>query len=400
MPRGDLGNWLRAASVILADPRPHVHAMVAISLGSILLPLIGMRGAVSSFVSRDSGYGKSTMAYLAASIWGHPEKSVSSLNDTFNAVIHKAQFTGPLPTIFDDVRPGAWELVDQLLFRFSQGKEKSRLSGSAQLQDAGTFDGALILTSNFFLTEMVQQGHLNAAALARIVEHKVPMIVHAHDASAVSAALVTLKSNHAVFGVEWVRHVLKGRDRLAASLATAVDRLTTLAAVHPTDREARFQVATAAAAMVAALEVRKLGLPVDPTLARDLMVGKIRTGKVARAQAARMPQGVTLLVEFLDDQADSRAVVEGKARPLRRQAAADRLRRRQAGQAAPHRRPAVHRLAGQEEGAGAVHLRRPQGAPPHGGAPWVLATNVPEIGTARRRVLLMPCLRHPLDTLA
>jgi hypothetical protein len=398
-PRGTLARWLQAAATILTDPRPHVHAMVGISLGSILLPLVGMRGAVSSFVSPESGYGKTTMAWLAASIWGHPEKSTGALNDTFNATIHRAQFTACLPTIVDDTRPSQWEIVEMMLFRFTQGKEKLRLSGSAQLQEAGTFDGALILTGNAFISELIAQGRLGAAALARITEYQVPLIGTAHDASAVAAAMVTLKSNYGTFGVRYVQHVLANVDRIRTTLATLIDQLTTFAAVHPTDREARFQVATVAAAIVGAMEARRLGLPIDPVLARDLMVGKLKSGRTGRLAAATTPQGVSLLVEFLEDQADSKAVLTGShvdfiGKRLPISYVVERAGKRLFVDARTFTDWLVKRRAPVratfDDLAAHHHMNERL---------TVLARGVAAVGNVRRRVLIMPCLRSPLDTL-
>jgi hypothetical protein len=399
VPRGEVGRWLQAATAILADPRPHPHAMLAISLGSILLPLVGMRGAVSSFVSRESGYGKTTMAWLAASAWGHPEQSTNSLNDTFNSIISRAQFVGSLPTIVDDVRPTVWEAVDTLLFRFGQGKEKMRLNGSSQLQTAGTFDGSLITTSNLSVREMVQQGKLNAAALARINEYDVPLIGAAHTAGQAADVSLTLKSNYGVFGVLYVQRLLPEVERVRTALGAFIDKLTAFSAIHATDREARFQVATAAAAIVAAVEARRLGLAIDPARVQSLVVAKLKEGKAGRVALAAAPQGVTLLVEFLEDMADSKAVVDGPdleflGKRLPVAYLIDRQGRRLFVDARLFSDWLVKRkmpVKATFDDLDRHHNMRERVIP--------IARNVAAIASTRRRTLILPCLRPPLDTL-
>jgi hypothetical protein len=309
-PKGSLDEWMRAATFILTDLRPHLHAYLAGSLGSILLPMLNVHGAALSMWSRASGRGKTTMASLAASVWGDTVLSLASHNDTTNSIITRAQFTGCLPTPYDDARKD-WDEMGQFLFRYVSGKEKMRLTAGAQLQMAGGFDGLLMMTSNFPLVEMIGKGYLDRASQARILEGEVPPFHTVLPTSDADAAEKALANNYGHFGVRFARHALANYERLKGQVGTFLDKLTSLSAISPSDREARFQVATASVMLVAAIEARGLGLTLDPGIINTFLLTRLKELKALRAMAASTPQGVQLLTEFLDAYADNRFVVNG-----------------------------------------------------------------------------------------
>ena len=112
---------------------------------------------------------------LAQSFWGDSVQAMFSLDDTDASVIRKLGRTRNLPAYWDELQSShVKNFVDTVLFRLSQGKEKSRLTSSSSLQESTIWECGMGVASNVsVLDEALRAGKGSNAGLLRIMEFEV-----------------------------------------------------------------------------------------------------------------------------------------------------------------------------------------------------------------------------------
>jgi len=252
-PEGDLAPWQACANHLLSQDRPAAWAVVASAFSAPLIGHTGVVGTIMSIVSPESGTGKSTAMKTAQAVWGHPTKGMSGLDDTANSVAHKLGSICNLPSYWDEIREKGDEVSKfmKLLFRLSQGKDKSRLNSNIQQRTAGDWSTILILASNDPLID-----HMNAevsnsdAGAARLFELTAPVI---NDPTMTSAAARhfydKMMRNYGNAGVVYAQKLATNR-KAVQQLVRKVDKALDISL--NTSAEERFWVATMACLIVGA----------------------------------------------------------------------------------------------------------------------------------------------------
>jgi len=91
-------------------------------------------GILLSLISDESGLGKTTLAKLALSVWGHHGMMTSFPQDTVNAATHKMGVMGSLPILMDEMTNKPAHEVSDLIYMTTHGRAKNRMSASANVE--------------------------------------------------------------------------------------------------------------------------------------------------------------------------------------------------------------------------------------------------------------------------
>lgn len=177
-PRGNDRAWYGAMSrLFVAKSEAQALAIFA----SLAAPLMRLRaesgGTIYSMFSRESGKGKSTALWGAASIWsGKPAPLMITNNDTPNSRWDRIAYLRHLPVVFDELLSVlAPEVARDFIQTFTTGSDKLRLNRNGDPRPRpAPWSTILITTSNQSLLQATSISGETPAA-ARVVEVETDM---------------------------------------------------------------------------------------------------------------------------------------------------------------------------------------------------------------------------------
>lgn len=248
-PKGERQPWHDAADAVTADSCPSIQAAILTAFAAPLINFTGVQGMMLSLHSRESGTGKSSALRVAQAVWGDPIRGVNALNDTANSMAKKFGFLNNLPAYWDEVRMrDEVRSFVRMVFQLGQGKEKSRLTANAKMQEMGTWSTITTIATNEPVLDHVDAiaNNTNAGRL-RVFEVTVPAR-KLKDAS-VPFKLRDLANNYGHVGEDyaaWLARNHAGVDSLVQRLQAKV-----IKDLHATNDE-RYWVALAAVLLAAA----------------------------------------------------------------------------------------------------------------------------------------------------
>jgi hypothetical protein len=317
-PEGTLPEWQDAARFVAADV-PEIHCAIAASFGAPLLRLSGENGGCVSFVG-PSGVGKSSAFIAGSSVWGDPQKTMFSLDDTFN---YQSKFIGEtqaLPIYWDEAKivtkDRQVELVN-MLHKLTQGRDKGRLTADTKMRTPGEWSTLFPISTNNSIADMVanQDGH-KSATLVRVLEIEIdrPGMKPLAEASQIVAKL---RINYGHAGQIYARYIAQHADALKAKVTEMKQRLMDATAPH--ENEERFYVSSAACIVVGAAQASKLGIiQLDvPGIWRVLKEAIIRARAMRHQHEPKSDEEklVKILDDFCNDNINSRIVTTRFGKP-------------------------------------------------------------------------------------
>jgi hypothetical protein len=133
-----------------AKPGMEAHAFGALTaFGAPLLKFTGHNGAIINLIHKDSGTGKSTVLYMANSVYGHPEKLAAIWKDTLLAKMLHLGVMNNLPFTVDEVTNISPADFSTLAYSMSQGRGPNRVkSQSNELRQNNTTWQTISLASS------------------------------------------------------------------------------------------------------------------------------------------------------------------------------------------------------------------------------------------------------------
>ena len=259
VPRGERAFQLGVLRDVTAQGRPAITAAVMSAFAAPLIRFTGVPGALLSIVSPRSGTGKSAALRIAQSVWGCPVRGVNALNDTPLSVARKLGFTNSLPAYWDELRmkEDVTKFI-KLVFQLGQGKERSRLTATADAQTVGTWQTLMTVASNESVYDHVtaQVSNTNAGAL-RVFEVTVKGAPPAD--TDIPYRVSRLDENYGWLGVEYASWLVQNHDTVEALVLATQKKM--MAKLEATADE-RFWVAVMTSLYVAAALAVKLGFAV------------------------------------------------------------------------------------------------------------------------------------------
>jgi hypothetical protein len=314
MPVGSRQEYSRIASTMFAgETRPEAHALLATCFAGPLIELAGGDGMTLNFSSELSGYGKSSLARLAAAAVGKPGASMLGGKDTENAVCRKMATMRSLTVYYDD--PQVRDPVKQyreLLFMISRGAEKQRLNAEARMQEHGYWKTLLVFLTNRQFSGSVDgdptAGDATAARFMDFVLDPLPDGAREHAAGFIQLS-ARLDQHYGHIGPDYIAWVVRNQNATRDLLERYTHRFMAVAATGPADTSSRFQALAGACLVVAASYARTL-VPVDPRLVCEAVLRSLRMTKLARRHGQTRLDPVHIVREFCHETMPNRVVTK------------------------------------------------------------------------------------------
>jgi hypothetical protein len=226
--KGSFETW-KAGTAILRKGKLYPHQFsIGIGLASILMQFTGLKGVTVSFYG-PSGSGKSLAQLMQQSVWGDPEKLHFQSKFTPNSLFNRFGLYGNLPMTVDEATQMTDKDVGDYLYWVSQGRDKARLTRSAE--EKAPREWALfstLSTNKPISSKLISTGDETDAQLARLLELRVdpsPLFSKGTDVGRKLHRLFTQNYGHA--GREFLERIMAiGEHGIRAMLANAFDEFS------------------------------------------------------------------------------------------------------------------------------------------------------------------------------
>lgn len=228
--KGNHNEWKRLVySLGHANLSVHIFAL-GVSLSNILYEFTGIKGFTMSLYG-PTGTGKTLCQLLMQSVYGDPTKLHYTSQATQNALFSRMSLHNCLPFTIDELTTWDPEDVVNQLYITSQGRDKDRLTKSAEMRDARTFSGVVTVSTNKSLASIVFASNTHTDALmARLLELKVtnhPLFDGNSDFGRKIHNFLANNYGHA--GRMLIEEFMRmGPDKIKADIAEAMDRVPRL----------------------------------------------------------------------------------------------------------------------------------------------------------------------------
>ena len=223
--KGNYDTW-KAGTSILRKGKLYPHQFsIGLGLASILMQFTGLKGVTVSFYG-PSGSGKSLAQLMQQSVWGDPEKLHFQSKFTANSLFSRFGLYGNLPMTVDEATQMTDKDVGDYLYWVSQGRDKARLTRSAE--EKAPKEWALfstLSTNRPISSKLISTGDETDAQLARLLELRVdpsPLFSKGTDTGRKLHRLFT--QNYGFAGRLFLERVMEiGEQGIRAMLAAAFD---------------------------------------------------------------------------------------------------------------------------------------------------------------------------------
>ncbi len=315
VPAGSLDEWKQVPEVYNHEGMEPYQFTLCAGFGSLLYPLAGTDGGLLlSVESPESGRGKTYLAYVINSIYGHPRSNVLGAKSTDNAIISRLGVWNHLPVHIDEVTKWPAERLADFIYSFNNGIGKARLnrSGTAERINKTTWRNISIMTSNTMVfsalstTKALPLGEMMRVMPIRLWE---PL---ASDQAQADALFSKLDTNYGVAGGLWAEYCVSHAAELSEAITVTKARLVEKVGFrHPH----RFWLAGIACALVAGSVAVQLGLLPFDMKKVTAWVSKYCETLIAETDAVqeRASDGVAIIGDFLAENFNATVVVAGEA---------------------------------------------------------------------------------------
>lgn len=298
---GTLPDWASKANAVIND-RPASAAIVAASLAAPLIGFTRDPGCVLS-IHGDSGAGKTTVMKIGQTLWGHPIKSMMSLDDTTLSMLNALGIMRNLPAFWDEVRSSsADERLMQTVFRLTAGRERSRLNSNVEQRAVHEWQTILITSSNISaLGTIASQTRDSDAGVMRIFELTMPAITN-------SLGDLSVTSVYGAAGRVYGEYLANNTASVKQQVESAEDSIrAALGALEPE----RFRVSLVAA-LVAGAQLGKqvLGLDFDIESLVKYLSSQFLLLRASSKQHRDSYSADTLLIQFINEMTAHRLVTD------------------------------------------------------------------------------------------
>lgn len=176
-PVGTLEEWKKIINVYDRPGfEPHAFGFFT-AFGSPLLVHLKLKGAVINLINNRSGTGKTTIAQLMHSVYGHPDEQMLIWKDTMNVKLHRLGIMGNLPASCDEITKMEADDFSDFLYAISQGRSRNRMKSQVNEERMNTSKWSLlcVCTSNAsFYDKISSMKATPDGELMRLIEFQIP----------------------------------------------------------------------------------------------------------------------------------------------------------------------------------------------------------------------------------
>jgi len=266
--KGEIEKWKEAFNIYndVAGMEPHIINLM-LSFGAPLLHFLDQFGFLFN-LHGPTGRGKSSSLALATSVWGYPQASFLTSQDTGNALYVKLGLMNNLPVTYDEITDIKPEEISDLAYKITMGRGRDALDRDRNLKhNQPRWQTCLLTTSNNSLyAKLALLGSGNNAQGYRVLEYNAPQPSKVINEK-MHIANDVIKENHGIAGRIYMQYILANYDQVRAQVREAVRNL----ADRDRSRE-RFWAAAQAIIQVGGYISKKLGLhDYEPGMLMDYM---------------------------------------------------------------------------------------------------------------------------------
>lgn len=269
----------------------------AISAPLVKLCETDMWHGIPTALTGPGGLGKTTTCMAACSFYGDPAKMSMQANEngtTMNALYARVGTMHNLPLILDEITGRETKDIQDMLFALSSGRQKMRLSSSSKEIDPGDpWDTLTFVTGNLNITSMLSATDYIKAGASQVrvfeIELDEGFNTRVFDGLNAKDLIETqlLSKNYGVAGQEFIRFVLKNKDKVTAQLQKK--RASTIVS-NSTESQERLYRDLIETVMVGAKIAQGMGLiSFDLAALRKWAEGHIHTMRVSRESQLSTP---------------------------------------------------------------------------------------------------------------
>ena len=216
---GSLSVWSEGTRVLEKANMPWHMFALGMGFAAPLFSFTGLKGLTVSLYGPTGG-GKSLAQYWIQSIYGDPDRLHFAAKYTQNALFSRLGLFNNLPLTVDEATMLQDKDIGDFLYWVSQGRDKARLSRSADEREAKTWATPVIVSTNVSLAaKLVSSGLDTNAQMARLLEISVPSHnLFSRDSTAGQKIYSHLMLNYGHAGREFIKELVRmgeGGIRLA-----------------------------------------------------------------------------------------------------------------------------------------------------------------------------------------
>jgi len=223
--QGSYDTW-KAGTAVLCKGKLYAHQFsIGLAFASVLMQFTGLKGATVSLYG-PSGTGKSLAQLMQQSVWGDPEKLHFQSKFTANSLFNRFGLAGNLPMTIDEATQMTDRDIGDYLYWVSQGRDKARLTRSAEERAPKEWALLSTLSTNKAVSaKLLSRGAETDAQLARLLELRVapsPVFSKGSDAGRKLYHLFTTNYGHA--GRDFITRIMElGESACRAMIQKVTD---------------------------------------------------------------------------------------------------------------------------------------------------------------------------------
>jgi len=306
---GSLDAWVDfTALVSKADLRAHMFAL-AVGFSGPLYAFTGLKGLAVSLYGPTGG-GKSLAQMWIQSIFGNPDKLHFAAKFTQNSLFGRMGMYAHMPMTIDEVTMMDDREVGDFVYWVSQGRDKARMTRTAEERDAKTWAMPVIVSTNKSMTsKLIASGLDTDAQLARILEISVPPSrIFTADSTAGRKVYEFINANYGHVGREFIKRLLElGPDGIRAAIAEATAEFRNKYKAKFSGEERYWEQAIILADLAAQLAKGWGLIAYDHRDGIEWVLAQV--GAIRRAVSEFKLDAFDMLSEYLNDNADTQVQV-------------------------------------------------------------------------------------------
>ena len=258
-PVGTLDEWKKIANVYnRPSMEPHAFGFFT-AFGSPLLTHLNLKGAVINLVNNVSGTGKTTVAKVMHSVYGHPEEQMLIAKDTINVKLHRMGVMGNLPISCDEITNVEADHFSDFVYAVSQGRARNRMKSQSNEERLNTSKWSLlcVCTSNAsFYDKLASLKSTPDGELMRLIEFQIPVnsVMNKVEADEIFSQLDNNYGHAGRVYLQWLVSNLEEAIDMIKQIQIVIDKK-----VKFSGRE-RFWSGVASCNIAGAMIAKKLGL--------------------------------------------------------------------------------------------------------------------------------------------
>jgi hypothetical protein len=224
---GDPKPWRELVSIINAQGRPALDALISVGFAAPLVAFTGESGCMVNAFSSASGVGKSTAMKAGMAVWAQPKNGRSQLDDTEVAAMLKVGQLRNLPLMWDEFQTEQQtQKFAKIAFSVTSGRERNRGTADAQLRISGDWQTMLSSCANYSMIDHVaREMKSTTAGLYRCFEFEVEKAAQANENGHVMRLTGLLENNHGHAGLEYAQFLGANYERIDREVAEMSDYL-------------------------------------------------------------------------------------------------------------------------------------------------------------------------------